>query len=366
MDMPGTKLRSFEAHGVLFELDEASVTLRRAGRIVYPVPAQKAVSGRWTNKMFRLLCRFVANGRLTNRDVSYASVSQLRGLLGDTGKRVCITNIAGIGYDWALADCDADVESELRRGRPDVSEGIPVAADSPRNSHQADTNLPSTRALQELATIARQNCTPAQCDAIDIAVQMCLDPMSDGLTGRIPVGGKEAGYFERLFHRINQLDHPPEKIKSFIRLVAIDPADLPSKSWFNTVYEEISDAVRQNKLVIQYIFLLRDANVTPDVRDFLSLYEQFAEKISIVSQQDVRLAPESLRPSVVILERQKIAFTHDRFDDGTMIDATEWLFPTDVERLKAQYRRIELLSRCIFTRRNSIESGRRRARILAK
>jgi hypothetical protein len=122
----------------------------------------------------------------------------------------------------------------------------------------------------------------------------------------------------------------------------------------------MSDAVRENRLVIQYVFLVRDEFLTDPVRDFLSMYEQFADKISVISQDESRLSAQMLRPSIVLLERQRIAFTHDRLDDSTMIDATEHLFPSDVERLQNQYRRIELLSRRIFKRHPSRRPARGR------
>lgn len=349
---------SFTAHGSTFELDEISGTLKRNGTHVYPLPACQADNGkRWTKKSFDLLCRFITERRISTREAIDASVSLLRGLLGDTGKRTCISNARGICYSWEITEREIDEFPQTTSGQQCLQEEVAsTVEDAPQTDiRSTETVAIVNAALLELARIAKQSCTPAQRDGVDIAVSTVLDPTSRrrGDSGQIQVPGREAGYFAKLLERIKQVERPPERIKAFIRLAVFDSAELPCKSWFQTVYEDISDAVHQGKLEIQYVFLVRDEVLTDSVRAFLSLFEPFAEKISFVSQHESRLADEMLRPSIVLLERQRIVFTHDRMDDATMIDATEWLFPSDFERFEERFRHLEVLSHCIFNRRHA-------------
>lgn len=359
--MPAGPLRCvFTAHGSAFELDEAVGTLKRDESLVYPIAARRSEYGkRWTKKTFDLLCQFIKQRRIeTQRDVTDANVSRLRSLLGDIYKKSCISNIRGLAYSWELDTQVIPEESaEGTTGQQHRQER--GAEESVSGTGQSNNASAMLRGLRVLEGIARQSCSPAQREAIDIAMSMCLDPMLRNHSGQIQVPGKEAGYFARLLQRIEQVPRPPEQIKAFIRLAVFDPAELRSKSWFHTVYEKMSDAVRQKKLVIQYVFMLRDEFLTDSMNDFLSMYERFADRISVISEDESRLQAEMLRPSIVLLERQRIAFTHDRLDDSTMIDATEHLFPSDFERLQTQYRSIELLSRCIFKRRLSRRSASR-------
>jgi hypothetical protein len=199
----------------------------------------------------------------------------------------------------------------------------------------------------EILTLAALSCTPRQKEAIRVLINECLASLQRVLRGQIRISDLEGGYFARFFDRVNQFPEP-QSIKAFIRITAFEPEELCTRSWFPHFYKKLSAAVREKKVVIEYIFLLRTENLTEPVSNYLSKYKSFAKRISIVSQERSQLEPETLRPSIVLFESQQIAFTHDRGDDNKLVDATEWVLDIQYKRLKDQYERIEFVSTCIF------------------
>lgn len=162
---------------------------------------------------------------------------------------------------------------------------------------------------------------------------------------RIP--GREAGYFRRLLECIDAAKQT-EHIKAFIRLTAFSPNELTRKTWFEDFYAKLDERVRTRKVVIEYIFLIPTDAPTGSYKDFISRYEKFAQKIGYVSKLDSRVTAENLHPSIVLLETQQIAFTHDRGDDSTLIVAEEWTAQEDFKRLDHQFDSIELISTPYF------------------
>lgn len=165
--------------------------------------------------------------------------------------------------------------------------------------------------------------------------------------GEIRIAGREGGYLGRFLERLSEAQQP-EHVKAFIRLTAFEPEEVIGKSWFENFYNTLDEAVRNGKLRIEYIFLLRTETPEGWVKEFISRYKDFAEKIAYVSQKDPRLTSDNLRPSIVLFETQQIAFTHDRGDDGTLLEATEWVSQENYRQLNAQFSGIELMSTTFF------------------
>ncbi len=104
------------------------------------------------------------------------------------------------------------------------------------------------------------------------------------------------------------------------------------------------------KLRIRYIFLLGTTEPTQGAIEFLDSFKDFVEEIRIVSQKGHQLAPGELRPSIVLFQNQRTAFTHDRGDNSVLTEADHWIFPGDYERLRKQYGAVELASEVYFTK----------------
>lgn len=165
--------------------------------------------------------------------------------------------------------------------------------------------------------------------------------------GSQSIPGREAGYFRRLLECIDAAKQT-EHIKAFIRLTAFTPNELVGKTWFEDFYAKLDERVRTRKVVIEYIFVIPTQAPTGPYKDFMSRYEKFAQKIQYVSTLDPRLTPEHLHPSIVLLETQQIAFTHDRGDDSTLILAEEWTAQEDFKRLHDRFDSIQLMSTLYF------------------
>jgi pyrimidine deaminase RibD-like protein len=202
------------------------------------------------------------------------------------------------------------------------------------------------RATQEIAALATRSGTVRQRLAVGEAIQNCLDSLRRVNEGQISISGREAGYFARLWE---VLDGNQERLKGYIRLTAFEPDKLPRGSWFENAYMKFDEAVSAGRLTVEYIFFLRKPP-TETVKNYLARFQRFAHRINLVYENDPRLAPDTLRPSVVLLQNQQIAFTHDRGEDAALTEAFEWIRPEDYERLRRQYDRIEILSTPYFTR----------------
>ncbi|MGH9521414.1 MAG: hypothetical protein ACRD3E_02645 [Terriglobales bacterium] len=203
---------------------------------------------------------------------------------------------------------------------------------------------------KDILNLAQRSGTPRQRDASAHVLKGCLKNLRRIHEGQIAIPGLEAGYFARLIEAIDSTSST-EYVKAFIRLIAFDPSELAGKTWFEQFYEELDARVRKGKLEIEYIFLVRGPSPEGPAEKFISRYKRFAKKISIVCQSDPRSSPEIIRPSVVVLEKQEIAFTHDRGDSSALIEATEWVSPESFKRLSGQIAAIELISSVFFRKK---------------
>jgi len=204
------------------------------------------------------------------------------------------------------------------------------------------------RAVQEIADLAGSSDVKSARarEAVARALKQCATVLQ---LGQIHIPGKEMGYFKRLLD-CAEWSPNPESIKAYIRLSAFAPADLSRLSWFETFYQRLGDAVQRGKLQIEYIFLICGADPTGGTKEFIDRYKAFAKKISTLDQDTTWISTDLLRPSIVLLEGQRIVFTHDRRDDASLIEATEWILPADYVRLEGQLKTIELASREYFSK----------------
>ncbi|MEY2539278.1 MAG: diaminohydroxyphosphoribosylaminopyrimidine deaminase [Verrucomicrobiota bacterium] len=196
--------------------------------------------------------------------------------------------------------------------------------------------------VQEIANLAFQSGATSQ--RAREAVAAALKDYADELRlGQISIPEKEAGYFKRLLDCIERTSEK-ESLKAYIRLTAFDPAELHVKSSLQGFYERLASAVENGKIELEYVFLLRREELSEIERSFIDGYKKVARRISILHPKHPWVSPEFLRPSIVLLERQRIAFTHDRGDDTTLLQATEWLLPQDYDRLSVQFTKLQLAS----------------------
>jgi hypothetical protein len=219
-----------------------------------------------------------------------------------------------------------------------------------RDFVRAMENNPIHRVIQEIATLAtKSNKRDLQVQAVRRVLEALSNDLRHIHRGQVPIPGKEAGYFSRWLE-IAQNCNDAEQVKAYIRITAFDPNDLLKSSWFNSFYEHLSRLVQSNKLSIRYIFLVGEKDPGKEARKFLDRYKEFAEEIRIVESMGKRLSAEQLRPSMVLFEKQRVAFTHDRSDSGEFLGGDEWIFEEDYDRLNRQYAQIELESGSYFAR----------------
>lgn len=214
-------------------------------------------------------------------------------------------------------------------------------------------------ATREIADLAFRSRIPRQREAVGASIRDCVASLRRINAGEICIPEREPGYFNRLLEAIHQSSET-EKVKAYIRLTAFDPEELYHASWFDRVYEAFEALVRADRLIIEYIFLVRALPPMDTVKEFLSMFERFADRIAVVGQQDSRLTSDLLHPSIVLLERQRIAFTHDRGDDSVLVEATEWIKPEQYKELEAKYKRVEIMSHSYFRKEVSPNRGVKR------
>jgi pyrimidine deaminase RibD-like protein len=248
--------------------------------------------------------------------------------------------VTGYGY-WKLRKAGVRVtivdEDDLMAQLEEVN----------RNFIRAIETKPIHNAAREILTLATRASTACQQRASVSVVTESVDSLRRIHRGEIRIPGREAGYLRRFLERLNETN-AQEHVRAYIRLAAFDPHEVLGKSWFESFYQQLDQAVRDNNLRIEYIFLLRTAVPTGPSEEFLSRYKQFAETIGYVWQDDPRITPKDFRPSIVLFQTQRIAFTHDRGNEGVLLEATEWVSKEAYGRLRAQFDRIALMSTTWF------------------
>lgn len=252
--------------------------------------------------------------------------------------------VSGLGYRMLR---EANVKADLFS--PDLMSQL---EELNRSFIQAIKTDAIRRATLEIAELATRSRIPRQREAIGDTLRECLNSLRNISQGRIQIPGREAGYFKRFLERIDEAPGT-EYFKAFVRLTAFDPEDLVANSWFDNFYWKLAASVHSKKVEIEYIFLLRSREPTQVEKDFIDKYKRFAKRIATVYQQDPRLPPETLHPSIILMESQLAAFTHDRSDDSSLLQATEWIYQHDYERLLDRYKQIELMSALYFTQDSS-------------
>jgi class 3 adenylate cyclase/pyrimidine deaminase RibD-like protein len=210
------------------------------------------------------------------------------------------------------------------------------------------------QASRDIAELSTRSGIPRQREAIGATLRECLESLRKINSGEILIHGREAGYFKRFLERINGTEGT-EHFKAFIRLTAFDPEELMDNSWFEHFYAKLEQAVHENRVVIDYVFLIRTRIPTNGDKKFIDRYKRFARRIGLVHPKDPRIPPELLHPSIVLMEKQKAAFTHDRADDSSLLQATEWVSEYHYQRLRDQFKRIEVMSRPYFAKDNAID-----------
>lgn len=203
------------------------------------------------------------------------------------------------------------------------------------------------QAAREIAELAKRKGIPRQQELSATSLRECLESLRRISHGELRIEGREAGYFKRFLERVDE-GQSNERVRAFIRLTPFEPDELSRLSWFDEFYHRLDEAVTENKLVIDYVFLIRTPTPTNTVKEFIDRYKQFARKIAILQEEDQRLTPDMLHPSIVLFETQRIAFTHDRGDHSSLVEATEWICGDHFNKLQEQYSRIELISTPYF------------------
>jgi transcriptional regulator with XRE-family HTH domain len=241
----------------------------------------------------------------------------------------------------------------LSASRHDISNGADMNAVA--NVHEVDILEEHAvdalmQAAQEILSLAASQHTPLQQEATEAVLKDCLNNLQlIHNPGRIL--GNEDVFFKHILKRIHETDQP-EKLKAYIRLTPFAPVEVGTRSWFETFYIKLEEAVRQNKVEVEYIFLLDAVPPSDELVTFLSRFKRFARQVSIVSATNEQLSPQNVRPNVTLFSTQKIAITHDRDDNKKLVDVMEWKYQGIFNQLLDRYESIELISTPYFLRDN--------------
>jgi len=200
---------------------------------------------------------------------------------------------------------------------------------------------------RDLFTLATRPSTSRQRQAANAILQDCVESIRRIEQGEIQIAGREGAYFDRWIRRLDE-GSGLQNVRAFIRLTAFEPHEIDGRSWFESFYRSLNEAAQSGRLEIEYIFLIRTPAPEGEVKEFIARYERFARRISYLFQGDPRLPIDDGRPSIVLFDSQRIAFTHDRGDDGSLIQAIEWVSEDHYTRLCAHFARVEFISTTYF------------------
>jgi len=197
---------------------------------------------------------------------------------------------------------------------------------------------PLHNVTQEIAVLAL-NANEADREAVSRTLNDCIATLRRIHAGQVPIPGREAGYFKRWLEIVEgkeKLQH----VIAYIRIPSIQPGKLLTDNWFKTFYDKLRKLVRYKKVKIRYIFLLGRDLPDPQTEAFLDAFKSFSAEIRIIDKRGSDVAAAELKPSVVLFEDQHIVFTHDRGDNGVLIEADEW---RDEQNFEKWSRRVDIL-----------------------
>lgn len=203
--------------------------------------------------------------------------------------------------------------------------------------------------MQKMAASLTRCNDPRQSVAALYHLVSCLSNIQKIESGEIPVIGQETAFFQHWLKRARSYDHA-QTVRAYIRLPAFKPEELISKNWFGDFYRNLSEMVFAGKLKVFYIFLLPTPTVTEPIATYFEKIKSFAEEIRVIGLDGQHLNPSDLRPSIVLFENQRFAFTHDRADNSAMLQATEWISKEHFALHADHYQRLELASTVFYRR----------------
>jgi pyrimidine deaminase RibD-like protein len=254
--------------------------------------------------------------------------------------------IQGNGY-FKLRDAniitqffDHDLMSQLEELNREFSDYV-------RSDAEADA---IQRGLGEIRAIAMRSKCPQQRRAIESAVEDALDATRLAQKNRFRILGADAGFFKNYLDILHARSEP-EYVRVFVKTTSFHTADSFKKFALKRLYDELKTLAQSGKLLTDYIFLLRSRDCLQDdsVIAFLDRYKPFSREIRVVFADSTRVNHENIQRSIAVLENEKIAFTHDRDNDGRIVDPIEYRGSEDYNRLEMLYEEIAMDSHKYFS-----------------
>jgi pyrimidine deaminase RibD-like protein len=211
--------------------------------------------------------------------------------------------------------------------------------------------VPEFLVAQEIGTLVRRG-TDRQQEAARAVLMGSVESLRQINKGEIRLSGGEPEYFQRLLSCVKS-GPAGGRGRGFIRLTAFLNAQNFEDWRFRAFLNEWKDLLTKKKITFSYIFLLKNSSALAEAQVFIDQYVTFAREVSLIYQDNL---PESQLPnlenSIVLLEKQKIAFTHNRkpsTTSTTVFGATEWTAEEQFGKLSDLYDRIKLTSSPYFS-----------------
>lgn len=213
--------------------------------------------------------------------------------------------------------------------------------------------VPEFLLAQEIGTLVRRG-SDRQQEAARTTLERSVKSMRQINAGEILIHGGETEYFQRLLTCIKSGPSGGRGL-AFIRLTAFISAQNFAAPKFRAFLAQWKEALAKKKVSFSYIFLLKNKQGLGEAQSFIDMYTTFAKDIHVIFQDDL---PESQQPtvenSIVLLEKHKLAFTHNRNYFTTLFGATEWTSEDRFTELREQYDRIKLLSTPYFPKDDQV------------
>jgi pyrimidine deaminase RibD-like protein len=213
---------------------------------------------------------------------------------------------------------------------------------------------PVFAAVEEIGRLVRRG-TPRQQEASRDALLKSLRLLKQIRAGGIPIEGNEAGYFSHLLSVVRR--GPDRELgKAFIMLSAFQRAQQFKDDVFENFLLQWRQLLKEKQIEFQYIFLLKNPASLPAAKRVIDQYRDIAAEINLIYQDAPSghsrhtVDPNDLRESVVLLQEQKVAFTHKRENDTTLLYATEWVGDEPYQALKDKYDRLCLGKKLYYSR----------------
>jgi pyrimidine deaminase RibD-like protein len=201
---------------------------------------------------------------------------------------------------------------------------------------------PVNRAIYEIGEDARHSKSTLQKILIRKMVTTCAEETRSVAEAESDVPDGFGGYLNR-FVRLIRDREGTEHVQAFIMLNHYTERQL-NEPLMMDFYRQAESLVEEGRLIIDYLYMLSQDMLLPNIPNYLNTIKRFAASIKIVREGDGKLPLEAASENIVIFHRAGIVFVPRRDENRRFVSCMQCRSKEHYQHFARKYGGIEQVS----------------------